>query len=162
IDKSRLKKLDILTGGTDIKVLIHDEPYIDIILETFEGGPQLKMSEGEETAVVEAVGNEGTWFLFTDFPQNCLHVKVPLDIAESWNVKTGSGDVCIPKVRTNSYQVSAGSGDLDLSNIKAKEAKINVSSGDMIIHDVVADIVKVGTSSGDAELRKVKANSVSG
>lgn len=162
IEKTRLQKLDILTGGTDIKVFIHDKPSIDIVLETVEGGPQLKMSEDEASAVIEAIGGETSWFLFSHLPSNCLYVKVPLDIAASWNIKTGSGDVLIPKARTNSYQVVAGSGDLELSDIKAKEARISVSSGDMTIHGVVADTVQVNTSSGDAVLSNVKANSISG
>lgn len=160
IKTSNLKKLNIVTGGTDVKVTIHDKPFIDIVLDTFENGPELKVSHHEDTAVIEVTSGEGTWLMAFNHPPNRLQVKVPLDIAENWTVKTGSGDVMVPKLRTNIFQCTAGSGDLELYNIKANEVKVNVSSGDMKIFDLIAEDVQASTTSGDLELRKVKANKV--
>lgn len=161
IDHSEFEKLKILTGGTDIKVYVHDKRHIDLLLETYDDGPQLWVNRDEDTAVIEATGDNSAWFSVFR-PPVCLHVSVPLDIADSWHVKTGSGDVTIPKVRSNIFQVTLGSGDLDLTDLKAKEAKLHTSSGDISVRDVAVDTLHCGTTSGDAGFTKVKAGYISG
>lgn len=162
LEKTDLKQLDVITGSTDINVFIHDKPFIDIVLDTYENGPQLNVRHDEDTAVIETIGGEGTLFFAFNHPRECLQIKVPLEVAEKWYIKSGSGDVEIPKMLTNVLQIKTGSGDIELLNLKAKEATLLASSGDMNIHDVVADTLQVSTTSGDTELRKVKANHVTG
>jgi len=162
IDQSRVKKLDIITGSADVNVLVHDKPFIDIILDTFENGPQLKISHDDESVRIETCGSHNMWMMGLDQLHLCLHIKVPLNLADIWNVKTGSGDIKIPKIRTDSLQVTTGSGDVELHKPKANVLKLHASSGDMKCHDIVADSFQISTTSGDVELSELKGNAISG
>ena len=162
LEKADLRKLEVMTGSADINVFIHDKPFIDIVLDTYENGPQLNIRHDRDTAVIETIGGTGPRFFAFNHPPECLQIKVPMNVAEEWYIKSGSGDVDIPKMLTNSFHIKVGSGDVDLSSLKAKEATLIASSGDMMIHDVVTDTLQVSTTSGDTLLRKVKSNHVTG
>ncbi|WP_440896979.1 DUF4097 family beta strand repeat-containing protein [Amphibacillus sp. Q70] len=155
IDVARVKQLDVLTSNTDICIMIHDDPVIDVVLETYERGPELTINHsGEMLEIMVEKSFERRFFSL--FQASCkLQISVPPAVVEKWNLQSGSGDISIANLIVNTIDIKSSSGDLDITEIQANKACFIATSGDITAENNKIDQLCFETSSGDVKLRTI-------
>ncbi|GGA93057.1 DUF4097 family beta strand repeat-containing protein [Ornithinibacillus halotolerans] len=161
IDSTSLKEIFITTSNLDVEVKSHNNPYIDIILKTYENGPEMDVIYSEDKLEVSVVNSKQSSVQvaiipFTKVvPFTKMEFYVPTAVAESWDVRSGSADINFTDVIMNKLAIHTGSGDISLSDIEAGEIKVRCASGDVKCKDIKSDSCMTKSASGDMVFRKL-------
>ncbi|RDW21098.1 hypothetical protein CWR48_03845 [Oceanobacillus arenosus] len=162
-DIDKLQHLGISTGQTNVEVLTHEASGIALYFETYEDGPFLetKIVDGRlEIKVKEQNRNHGLFSIH--FSNARLQLTLPKEIADNWEIRTGSGDVEISNIITESISMQTESGDMEAVRILSKQASIIASSGDLSLKDSEVEKLSFETSSGEAKLKNISSNVIHG
>ncbi|WP_100012290.1 DUF4097 family beta strand repeat-containing protein [Lentibacillus sediminis] len=151
IDTGKLREITVEAASSDVEITVHEAARVDVTLLTSKNGPELVVDHSGDKALIQAKRPKEQRWLFGIYPQSRLLITVPKDVAEYWNVRTGSGDICLNNVETKELSLMASSGDVQLEEITTKTAEMKVSSGDVQAYRCVTDQVKAAISSGDLD-----------
>ncbi|WP_026909078.1 DUF4097 family beta strand repeat-containing protein [Paucisalibacillus globulus] len=155
IDSTSIHSIHISTTNLDIEVTSHKEQHIDIVLKTYEDGPQLEIDQENDSLKITAFQSDQIQTFFGVYPSTKVQVLVPSAVVEEWDVRTGSGDVSFSEITMSMLSVNSGSGDIKLSTIDANQVKLRSSSGDIKAKNLKAEACQIGTSSGDMVLQRL-------
>lgn len=153
-----LKQLNAETSNVDMVIMIHDDPVVDIILETYEDGPELKLHHADGVADILVINQVEHLFFQRKSPPCKLQIIVPTDVAACWQIRSGSGDISAGQLITDSIHIKSGSGDVDIFEIKAHKACFKASSGDITARKNKLNELQFETSSGDVEMETIHGN----
>ncbi|SEQ73025.1 Putative adhesin [Virgibacillus subterraneus] len=153
---AKLKELNISTSEASVNVSTHEDKKVDLFLETYEGGPELKIDYSGDSLSVSAKGSEAYKSLKT--PSCILHITVPSEISENWTVITSSGDVSTAKLKSDSFDTRTSSGELNLVNLEALKLHLKTSSGKITASDINVSEAYFETSSGEAAFYGIKGD----
>lgn len=156
IDVAELKELDISTSEASINVSIHDDMRVDLLLETYEDGPELKTDYSGGSLNVSAKGSKTYKSLKT--PPCSLHIVVPSEISVNWSVLTSSGDVSAANLISDSFDIRSSSGELNLVNLKAQKLHLKTSSGKITGNDINVSEAYFESSSGEIAFYGIKGD----
>ncbi|WP_167751280.1 DUF4097 family beta strand repeat-containing protein [Lentibacillus salicampi] len=159
LDISELTGLHIRTNDVDIKVSVHKDPTIDVVLETYENGPVLTtdLSNRNGEIIVESP-RPRTFSFFQRVPYCQLRIAVPGDIVKEWDAESGSGDISLSDLTAESLEVNSGSGDVILSNLIAVKSYAKTASGDITARNLKVNDLQFQSASGDVEFMNVYGN----
>ncbi|WP_233880116.1 DUF4097 family beta strand repeat-containing protein [Virgibacillus halodenitrificans] len=165
INIDKLSKIRVETEEAKIAVIIQDTPGIEVVLETYEGGPELSTNLTKDELEIKALSTKQT---FLRKKHNCrLILFVSSSIADNWELLTSSGDVHLTQLVTNILKCRTSSGEILCQQLTTKETHLKTSSGD-ITFSVLEDQNNVensgapsgdtylSTSSGDVKIEKIK------
>lgn len=159
INRTELENLNLTTSSVNVELFIHDQPHIDVVLETYEDGPRLTVHEGKNTVdIVVKTERQGIFVLFKRLPTCKLQLTVPRDIARNWQIRTGSGKATVNDLLADTIQFSCNSGKLIVSNLKANYIELKASSGKVEMENIKANDITFSVSSGLALIRTVYGN----
>lgn len=160
IHAATLKHLDAVTSNADIDIAIHDAPVVDIILETYEGGPELKLHHvGGIAEIIASKPLESAIFQRRlGLPPCKLRITIPQDVTECWHILSRSGDIHVKKLVTDLLHVKSASGDIDITEIKANEAYFQATSGNITARNNKLNELQLETSSGDAKVETIQGD----
>lgn len=156
IDAAKLKELDISTSEAFVTVTTHEDMRIDLVLETYEEGPELTTNYSGDSIIISAQKPETHKPFKQRVPRCRLYIMVPKNIADSWRVATSSGDVSAKKLLCDSFDIRSSSGELILVNLHAQSANLNNSSGKITAIDMTGNEVYFKTSSGNVEFAGIQ------
>ncbi|WP_042149800.1 DUF4097 family beta strand repeat-containing protein [Paucisalibacillus sp. EB02] len=160
IDYTSLKEIHIITSSLNVEVISHDKPHIDIVLKTYEDGPEMKINLSNHVLEITVFKPSQQQTFFGLFPSTKMQLFVPTSVTETWDVRTGSGDVRFSKVIMNKLAINTGSGDIDLSDIEAGQISLRCASGDVKANNMKSDNFYVNSSSGDMVFRRLTVSNV--
>jgi DUF4097 and DUF4098 domain-containing protein YvlB len=160
LDCTSLKEIHIVTSSLNVEVNSHDKPYIDIVLKTYEDGPEMKINLSNQVLELTAFKPRQSQTFFGLFPSTRMQLFVPPTVAETWDVRTGSGDIKFSKVMMTKLAINSGSGDIDLKDMEAEKIKIRCASGDVKTSNLMADNCQMNSSSGDMVYRNLTVRSM--
>ncbi|MFC0301985.1 DUF4097 domain-containing protein [Virgibacillus soli] len=155
---SSIKKFHVVSKEVDIRIFPHDNPEIDIVLQTYEDGPDLAISsEGESIEITVRNQEHGNRSILSIHRYlSCrLTIKLPRECVEQWNIQTTSGNVEIEKIVAERLKISSRSGDLKLRDLLIANVNIKGTSGDMNCEYIKSDKISVSASSGNITLSEV-------
>ncbi|MEN2768838.1 DUF4097 family beta strand repeat-containing protein [Ornithinibacillus xuwenensis] len=153
---TRVKNLIMSTSSAEVEVVVHEHPRVDVVLHTYEGGPELKTKHTEDTLTITAKKEEKvTFMLFGNMPKCHLQLKVPKDIAENWDIATASGKISAKQLIANRLNVHATSGAIKLSEISAEKIKSVSVSGKLTIREVKVEQLDFTVTSGSVDVHSV-------
>ncbi|SHG54974.1 Putative adhesin [Ornithinibacillus halophilus] len=153
---NKLNMLDIDTSSVNVKILIHEEQQIDVLLETYEDGPKLSVNDSKERVEISAKTERQISFsLFKNLPTCKMTVKLPRDIAAHWKVQTGSGKVTANGILADTVFFGANSGMVNISDVKANKLELKASSGRIIATNIKVDQLNYTVSSGVADFDSI-------
>jgi len=160
IDVEKIHNLSITTGEADVEFFLHHEPRVEIVLETYENGPELLLHYEGNSLKIEAKSDQDIiQSIFLRRTPTCsLQITLPNNISDEYLIKTGSGDVDLDGLELVKLEVTTGSGDIRISNIVTAMTEISSGSGDLYIQSVLSEEMIVQTSSGDAYLKRISGN----
>ncbi|MFB4167954.1 DUF4097 domain-containing protein [Virgibacillus sp. JSM 102003] len=152
----KLKELNISTSEASVNVSTHEDKRVDLFLETYEDGPDLKTDYSGDSLNISAKGSKNYKSLNT--PPCMLHIVVPSEMSEIWSIITCSGDVSAANLISNSFDVRTSSGELNLANLEAQKLHLKTSSGKITASDIDVSEIYFETSSGEAALYRIKGD----
>lgn len=154
ITDDQLNSINLVTSSTNVEILTHDKQSIDIVLETYDTGPVLEVSEVDQTIEITVGRYDHRNYGFTDLfnPTVCLCIHVPKDIIKYWHVKTSSGNVIINQIVAHSLSTTATSGNLKLSGLVLNNGVFRASSGNISMNQLNIEKCNVQSSSGNMTL----------
>lgn len=149
IETGKVREVTVEAAAADVEIVVHDEARMDVALQTSKNGLELFVEHHGDNALIQAKGpKEQRWF-FGIYPPSRLLITVPKDVAEHWNVRTGSGGICLHDIKTKELSLMASSGDVQMEDTAAKTAEMKVSSGDVRALRCVVEQATATISSGD-------------
>ena len=153
-DVHKLIELIISTGIVKVKILTHEHPRVDIVLESYENGPVLKTEKREESlTIIAEKERQSPTFVFGSFPRCHLHIHVPKDIADHWDVTTSSGKIAASQLVAKSFSANANSGTIKLANITADKVKTKATSGEIVLKEIETGKLEFLVNSGEVEVQ---------
>ncbi|AIF45147.1 DUF4097 family beta strand repeat-containing protein [Virgibacillus sp. SK37] len=166
ININKLNKIMIETEEAGIEFKIQDTPGVEIVLETYEGGPELATNLWDDQLEIKAISTKPSFLLRRN--RNCrLLVFVSPGIADNWELLTSSGDVHLTQLLTDVLKCRTSSGEIVCQQLAAKETHLKTSSGDIAFSvlenhlNATGSVTPYGdiylsTSSGDVMLEKIQ------
>ncbi|MFD2043121.1 DUF4097 domain-containing protein [Ornithinibacillus salinisoli] len=167
LDIRTLKELTVLTTSTNVEILTHTEPRIDVILETYENGPILSINQKSDSVDIRAQNDGGSSFsVFRRIPTCHLKVMVPSDVAKLWQITADSAKVTAGNLLADTIHTRTTSGSIEIKDIKANKVNVKVSSGKIKATNFMVDQLAFSASSGHVVLDTlhgdVRGNATSG
>ncbi|SDR02912.1 Putative adhesin [Virgibacillus salinus] len=153
---AKLKELNISTSEASVNVSTHEDKKVDLFLETYEGGPELKIDYSGDSLSVSAKGSEAYKSLNT--PPCMLHVVVPSEISGNWSIISCSGDISAANLTSDLFDIRSSSGEVNIANLEAQKLHLKTSSGKITVSEVKVSDVYFETSSGEAALYGIKGD----
>ncbi|WP_196493731.1 DUF4097 family beta strand repeat-containing protein [Ornithinibacillus caprae] len=149
INVRTLNELAITTSSIKIEILTHDEPRIDMILDTYESGPILSINQRSDSVEIKAQKIGGTSIsFFRTIPPCHLKVIVPNDIANLWRLRTASAKVTVSNLVADTIHMGTNSGSIQVKDIKANQVDVKASSGRIKATNFTVDKFRFSASSG--------------
>ncbi|WP_160805108.1 DUF4097 family beta strand repeat-containing protein [Virgibacillus halodenitrificans] len=164
INIDKLSKIRVETEEAKIAVIIQDTPGIEVVLETYEGGPELSTNLTKDELEIKALSTKQT---FLRKKHNCrLILFVSSSIADNWELLTSSGEILCQQLTTKETHLKTSSGDItfsvleDQNNVENSGAPsgdtyLSTSSGDVKIEKIKGRKLRIKTSSGDIHLHNL-------
>ncbi|WP_443258286.1 DUF4097 family beta strand repeat-containing protein [Virgibacillus sp. L01] len=153
---AKLKELNISTSEASVNVSTHEDKRVDLFLETYEDGPELKTDHSGDSLNISAEGLKTYNSLNT--PPCMLHIVVPSEMSRAWSIITSSGDVSAANLISNSFDIRSSSGEVNLANLEAQKLHLKTSSGKITVSEVEVSDVYFETSSGEAAFNGIKGD----
>ncbi len=153
---AKLKELNISTSDVSVNVSTHEDRRVDLLLETYDGGPELKTDHSGDSLNISAKGLKTYNSLNT--PPCMLHIVVPSEMFEIWSIITSSGDVSAANLISNSFDIRSSSGEVNLANLEAQKLHLKTSSGKITVSEIKISDVYFETSSGEAAFNGIKGD----
>lgn len=160
VEVKKLMGLSIETDISDVEIFVHKESRIEVILETYEEGPELYVNTQDEHLMIEAKLEKSIIFTgFLNSITSCtLKIVLPKDIASDIQIITKSGDIDVDGLILSKLNIKSGSGDLHISNITSNHLQSESSSGDQYIHFIHAENIVLKNASGDINGKNLYGN----
>ncbi|MBP1948597.1 DUF4097 family beta strand repeat-containing protein [Virgibacillus litoralis] len=153
---AKLKELNISTSEASVNISTHKDKRVDLLLETYEGGPELIIDHFEDSLNISAKGSK-TYKSFNT-PPCMLHIVVPSEISGNWSIISCSGDVSAGNLISDSFDIRTSSGELNLANLEAQKLHLKTSSGKITASDIDVSETYFETSSGEAAFYGIKGD----
>lgn len=156
IEVEKLKHLIVSATSVELEIVVHEHPRVDILFKTYEGGPELKTEQTEDSLIIKAK-KEGkmTIVMFGNMPKCHLVINVPKEIAEHWDVSTTSGKITTAQILAQTIRLRAVSGSIALSESSAGRLTIHATSGKLKIRDVKVEQLNFDVTSGNVDIASV-------
>ena len=158
LNTAKLAQLNVETFHADLDIYIHDEPIIDIILETYEGGPELMTNCSDDIAEIFVQKPLERAALLRWIPPCRLQIIVPKDVAASWYIRSISGDISVEKLIMGTLHIQSSSGDIGITGVTANKAFLKASSGDITASNNTLQELQFESSSGDVEFVTIQGD----
>jgi|GEM_PF-4941771 len=137
--------LQIETDIADVKVEPSKDEHLQILYQTFDGGPFLKVEQGEGWTKLIFKSRKNKVSLRAFKANVSLKVLVPDQFLNELSIATLTGDVYLRHLATKKIDIKSKAGDLFLENIKTGEMDLSVHTGDI-------DLKMVYMNQGNAKL----------
>ncbi|WP_026908679.1 DUF4097 family beta strand repeat-containing protein [Paucisalibacillus globulus] len=152
-DIQKVNDLIISVDVTDVEVIIHELPKVDIMFESYEGGPGLEIMDADNAlTIISKKEHKGPTFVFGELPKCYLKIYVPTDIANHWDVSATSGIIHASHIVSKTFRANATSGKVTLSKITAEKINVHTTSGKMLLKELRADKLRFHANSGIVEI----------
>lgn len=144
----KLQKVMIEAGAIDVIIDTHEKRCIDVEFQTFEEGPEMKIThENEELSIVAVQEKENRWFNL-NMQKAVLTMTVPAQVAKEWDIQATSRKVSIRDIQTSGLRAGVSSGSLICETIQAEQLMVKASSGRIDMKHIAAEQVESSITSG--------------
>ena len=152
IASDSIPHISVSTTFVDVKITIHNHPWMDIRMTSFSGGPELSATRhGDRVELNVETPSKRSVFQHKKEAQCQLELTVPPDISEHWEIACGSGKVICRDLLAHTITCKGGSGDYYCDALRVQHLHAAVQSGSMQLKHIYGAITgKV--SSGDVNV----------
>lgn len=152
VEIEHVPELEINSDIANINISIHDKKQIDIVLETFEKGPELQVNFVNEKLEIEArVLKERRIGIVVQSKPCKLKIKLPKDFAEQYTIKSSAGNIKAFDLQFNTALMKTGAGNIRLENIEAQKLDIESGAGNVKLKEIVSESLIAKSGAGNIE-----------
>ncbi|WP_217587248.1 DUF4097 family beta strand repeat-containing protein [Lentibacillus saliphilus] len=164
IDPQNVLEFVIETDMVNVDVQMHNARTVDVMLESFEGGPELDYQFDRERGVISALvpSQSKNIFRVINQPQCRLNIMVPHGLANKWNVAATSGNVHLHSIQTEAIHIKGSSGNIKVTDLNATDCSIKASSGNVKIVNSTLNHLSFKVSSGNTYVEDVSCDVTDG
>lgn len=149
-----VRRLDIETASTTIRLARSDDEQIHLSLRGRAGSDAAERTElraetrGDRLAV--EIEQPSRWLGVHSLSDSELTIALPEQEWKSVELKTGSGDVALERLRGEKLTLKTGSGNIRVSGLQAAdELNVETGSGNAEVTDFEGKAARLQTGSGD-------------
>ncbi|HEU5138455.1 MAG TPA: DUF4097 family beta strand repeat-containing protein [Bacillales bacterium] len=157
VDMEGIEELGISTGEADVVIHTHESDFLDLYLDTYEGGPTLETNMSGTKLRVEVQGRKSGITLGRRFYSE-LQVYIPKRVLDGISVDTQSGDIAMKDVEVSRVGLKSDSGEVEIEGVRALEASLKTKSGEMEIKGFESESLSFASDSGEVSLSDIRGD----
>lgn len=147
-----ISHISVKTTFVDVKITIHEHPWMDIQMTSFSGGPELVATRhGDRVELNVETPPKRSIFQHKKEAQCQLELTVPRDISEHWDIACGSGTVICRDLLANTITCNGGSGDLYCDALRVQHLHATMQSGSIQLKQIYGALTGM-VRSGDVNV----------
>lgn len=152
VEVEHVQELEVNSDIADIKFITHDKKQIDIVLETFEKGPELQVNFVNEKLEITAKALKERKIRIVVQPKSCkLKIKLPRDFADHCTIRSSAGNIKAADLEFNTVLMKASAGNIRLENIQAQKLDLESSAGNIKVKKVESENLIAQSGAGNIE-----------
>lgn len=138
VEVERIKELAVNSDVTNVHFSVHDKQRIDMVLETFEKGPELVVQQTNDRLEVNVEIPRKRRIFRMKKQYSKLTIYLPEQFAERYEVKCSVGNVRMANLIAKQLEVKTGAGEMKLCTINAEYLKLESGAGNIQLRAINA------------------------
>lgn len=152
IEAGHMPELAINSDIANITFLTHDKQQVNIVLETYEKGPELQVNVVNEKLEINARVQKERRIGIIVQPKSCkLEVKLPKNFADHYTIQTSAGNISAADLVFNQAFLKTGAGNIRLENMNATKVELESGAGNIKVKSIDSVIFLAESGAGNIE-----------
>lgn len=136
IELEHLKEVVINSDITNVVLLVCDQKQVHLMLETFKGGPELKLHLVNGRLEIDVKLQEKINIIQIRQEVSELTIHLPRNFADRYLIQSSVGNIKIFELTFQQLEMKTGAGDIKVKQVEAESISMESGAGNIKLNEV--------------------------
>lgn len=150
VELEHIKKLVVESNIASIKVSTHEEKYVQLVLETYENGPDLGVALNNEVLQVDVKLPGRMKLLAIGKPEvSMLYIYLPENFAEYYQIQTTVGNVTVNDLYGRELEIETSAGNITINYVEMEKLTVESGAGNIKLEQIQSNQLVADSGAGN-------------
>lgn len=150
VELEHIKELVVDSNIANIQLLTHEEKHVQLMLETYENGPDLGVSLNNEVLQVDVKLPGKKKLLVIGKPEvSILYIYLPENFAEHYQIQTTVGNVTVSDLYGRKLVIETSAGNITINYVEMEKLTVESGAGNIKLEQIQSNQLVADSGAGN-------------